>query len=582
MKKCFKLTIYKKIFIVIFSLMLGMEVFHAYKDYQYKIDISIQSLETHIMDKRWGLYDLRDQLGELKGLNDPRLIEMFQENKFGLHQLNFVIVDKDFKEISNGDYFGNDINRNIRLEDNNHSSFYILFQSINNASFDEIFNQIKKQAINSKRQLNVEINADFTSNTEIDNYHVFWDDIKYLKIGEHVFIDKDKSQVQTLNFESIVNTLYNLSYYSAKNQYVEFNLKEIRNEVLNLLSQEHVQPGEHKSYILGEDICYAACMDLGSDIYGVLYGIHWNGVKAARWETFDNKKIVYYINIVLFAFAVSGFLSYMITKRVKKMNNATKLITDNHFDIKLKEKPTDELGELSANINRMSQNLKVTIEQLNHEIEHVKELESLRKDFINQFTHEMKTPLGIINGYSELLNEAEDDKEKEKYLDIINRETARINQLIQSMLSLSRLEAGKVELKREEIDLEDVVIDIIDEYEVLLMKKNIQVEVNPLECKINADRKLIETVVRNFLSNAIKHTYETGKIVITMDMGVRVYNEGKVIEEERLDSIWYTFVTHDKNGSGLGLAICRSILEQHGFNYGVNNRNNGVEFYFGC
>ncbi|MEE0967543.1 MAG: ATP-binding protein [Bacilli bacterium] len=78
--------------------------------------------------------------------------------------------------------------------------------------------------------------------------------------------------------------------------------------------------------------------------------------------------------------------------------------------------------------------------------------------------------------------------------------------------------------------------------------------------------------------NAIKHT--DTKIVITVDKGVSVYNEGKTIEEERIESIWYTFVTHDKSGTGLGLAICRSILELHDYKYGVINRDNGVEFYF--
>ena len=100
------------------------------------------------------------------------------------------------------------------------------------------------------------------------------------------------------------------------------------------------------------------------------------------------------------------------------------------------DKYNDELGDLSTSINIMSSNLKNTIDQLNKEIDQVKNLESLRKDFINQFTHEMKTPLGIINGYSELLEETETEEERQKYLDIINKETVRINDLVQGMLSL--------------------------------------------------------------------------------------------------------------------------------------------------
>ena len=171
----------------------------------------------------------------------------------------------------------------------------------------------------------------------------------------------------------------------------------------------------------------------------------------------------------------------------------------------------------------------------------LKKLEGLRKDFVNQFTHEMKTPLGIINGYSELIEEATSQEEREKYLSIIHRETERLNQLIQSMLSLSRLEAGKVELHQEEFDLENSVTEIVDEYEVLLMKKHIQVDIKVLHPMIQGDRKLLETVIHNFLSNALKHTPEQGHIYITIDHGFSIINEGSHIDEEHLSDIWLYF-----------------------------------------
>ena len=270
----------------------------------------------------------------------------------------------------------------------------------------------------------------------------------------------------------------------------------------------------------------------------------------------------------------------MLTRRIKKIEKTTHLIADNQFDLTLKEKPRDELGDLSHSINIMSQKLKHTMEQLNQEIERVKQLESLRKEFINQFTHEMKTPLGIINGYSELLDEAQNDEEKEKYIHLINKETEKINKLIKSMLDLSRLEANKVELQLEDIDLEDIVTEIVDEYEVLLMKKEAKVNVSAFKTHIQADKELIKTVIRNFMSNAVKHVHEKGHINICIDEGVKIYNEGEHIPDENLDTIWYTFVTHDQQGSGLGLAICQSILELHDFEYGVMNKDDGVEFYF--
>lgn len=277
---------------------------------------------------------------------------------------------------------------------------------------------------------------------------------------------------------------------------------------------------------------------------------------------------------------MSLVISYMLTRRIKKIDQSTQQIANNNFNVKLNEKSHDELGTLSKNINIMSQQLKQTIEQLNQEIAKVKELESLRKDFVNQFTHEMKTPLGIINGYSELIEETENEEEMDKYLSIINEETTIINQLIQAMLNLSRLEAGKVELYREEFDLEDLVTEIIDEYEVLLMKKNAKIEVNVINKQSNADKKQLSTVIHNFISNAIKHVDMNGKIVLEINHGLSVYNDGEKILEKDLNSIWYTFVTHEQQGNGLGLAICKSILELHGYHYGVKNRKSGVMFYF--
>lgn len=315
--------------------------------------------------------------------------------------------------------------------------------------------------------------------------------------------------------------------------------------------------------------------DFAVSIVNVVDDLHDYVVKRYIEENYQ----LYIIAFVLAVF-ISILFSYMITRPIKKVQKAALKIASQEFDEPLKIKSKDEIGSLANSINTMREQLKETIRQLHEEINHVKELENLRKDFINQFTHEMKTPLGIINGYSELIEEAENDEEVEKYLNIMNRETSRINQLIQSMLSLSRLEAGKVELNLESFDLEDLITEIIDEYEVLFMQKNIKIEVITINKELYADKKLISTVIHNFMSNAIKHTFENGQIIITLDRGLTVYNEGNQIPEEQLQNIWYTFVTHDQEGSGLGLAICQAILELHHFDYGVQNKDSGVEFYF--
>ena len=317
------------------------------------------------------------------------------------------------------------------------------------------------------------------------------------------------------------------------------------------------------------------------DLYAVLIGVedqaHIDRLMAQQYFE-DNWGL--FLGALVIVVCISLLVSWTISRPIKQLDKVALKIKNNQFDEEINIHSHDEIGSLAKSIQSMSSQLKNTMEQLNQEIEHVKKLEGLRKDFVNQFTHEMKTPLGIINGYSELIEEATSQEEREKYLSIIHRETERLNQLIQSMLSLSRLEAGKVELHQEEFDLENSVTEIVDEYEVLLMKKYIQVDIKVLHPMIQGDRKLLETVIHNFLSNALKHTPEQGHIYITIDHGFSIINEGSHIDEEHLSDIWYTFVTHDHQGSGLGLAICQAILQLHHYDYGVQNVESGVEFYF--
>lgn len=317
------------------------------------------------------------------------------------------------------------------------------------------------------------------------------------------------------------------------------------------------------------------------DLYAVLIGVedqaHIDRLMAQQYFE-DNWGL--FLGALVIVVCISLLVSWTISRPIKQLDKVALKIKNNQFDEEINIHSHDEIGSLAKSIQSMSSQLKNTMEQLNQEIEHVKKLEGSRRDFVNQFTHEMKTPLGIINGYSELIEEATSQEEREKYLSIIHREIERLNQLIQSMLSLSRLEAGKVELHQEEFDLENSVTEIVDEYEVLLMKKHIQVDIKVLHPMIQGDRKLLETVIHNFLSNALKHTPEQGHIYITIDHGFSIINEGSHIDEEHLSDIWYTFVTHDHQGSGLGLAICQAILQLHHYDYGVKNVESGVEFYF--
>lgn len=330
---------------------------------------------------------------------------------------------------------------------------------------------------------------------------------------------------------------------------------------------------EHYGYVEGQEPAPNA-------LIAVFYGFKTQGFHQLRDELIKSN-FPLLLGGFLFIILFSYLISYMTTRRIKEIDRVAMEITNNNFKGVLDTKGNDELSSLSSHINTMSSNLKRNIDTLNLEIDQVKKMEQLRKEFIAQFTHEIKTPLAIINGNIDLLENVDDEDKKAKYIEVINKEISVINDLVLQMLDLSKLEAKAVTLDKKEIDLKELVEDLVDDYEQLLMDKKLKVEIQGEDVLILGDRKRIEMVIQNYLSNAIKHAFINSTIKIKIKGNeFSIENKGKQIDENRMDSIWESFVSDDQKGTGLGLAIVRNILELHEMSYGVHNLEDGVEFYF--
>lgn len=330
---------------------------------------------------------------------------------------------------------------------------------------------------------------------------------------------------------------------------------------------------EHHGYVEGQEPAPNA-------LIAIFYDFQSGGRNQLRNDLIkDNFPLLLggFLFIVLFSYLIS----YMTTRRIKEIDRVAMEITNNNFEGILDTKGSDELSSLSSHINTMSSNLKRNIDALNLEINQVKKMEQLRKEFVAQFTHEIKTPLAIINGNIDLLENVDDEDKKAKYIEVINKEIAVINDLVLQMLDLSKLEAKAITLDKKEIDLRELSEDIIDDYEQLLMDKKLKIEIQGEDVLIVSDRKRIEMVIQNYLSNAIKHAFINSTIKIKIkENEFSIENKGKQIDEKRMDTIWESFVSDDQKGTGLGLAIVRNILELHEMSYGVHNLEDGVEFYF--
>ncbi|KRQ86375.1 Alkaline phosphatase synthesis sensor protein PhoR [Caloramator mitchellensis] len=313
-----------------------------------------------------------------------------------------------------------------------------------------------------------------------------------------------------------------------------------------------------------------------------------------------NKIFLYFIFLALAVVLIlSYFYSKIITKPLVQMNKVATKMANLDFSEKCSVQSKDEIGSLANSLNVLSENLnnaltslKEANAKLEEDIEKEKKLDKMRRDFIAAASHDLKTPIALIEGYAEALkDDIFDDKNKDYYLDIILDETKNMASLVEDMLELSKLESGKLEISKEKFNLDKLVDSTVKKFIGPIQEKSIDLQLNLIEnCEVYADWDRIGQVITNLLTNAIKHTNDNGQIIINMlrqdnKIKLEVENSGSHIPEDEIDKIWDLFYKIDKSrnrkfgGTGVGLSIVKSIIEMHGGSYGVNNTPNGVVFY---
>ena len=258
------------------------------------------------------------------------------------------------------------------------------------------------------------------------------------------------------------------------------------------------------------------------------------------------------------------------------------------------------------NMNTVSDKLEATIKQLKDtnielekDIEQKSKIDEMRKQFISDVSHELKTPIAIIQGYAEGLKENvnSDEESRDYYANVILDEANKMDKLVKQLLELMKLEYGKREFNNQRFNIVELIEEVIRKSNIMYEEQNIIVEIdgkNPTY--VFADDFYIEQVVTNYFTNAIKHVKEIGKekkIKITIKenkeihkVRISVHNTGDKIDEEDLNRIWNRFYKVDSSrkrtdgGSGIGLSLVKAIMTNYGNSYGAYNTENGVEFYF--
>lgn len=301
---------------------------------------------------------------------------------------------------------------------------------------------------------------------------------------------------------------------------------------------------------------------------------------------FNGFTIVIGAIILVVSMVVVYLVSRKFVKPVNELSNIALRMSKLDFDVAYTGDDRGEIGLLGKSINTMSESLKDNIMKLQRDLE-------ARRDFAANVSHELKTPIALIEGYAEGLKESvnDDAESREYYCDVIIDEAFKMDRLVKSLLELSELEQGHVHFEPEEFDIGECVRGIVRNSEIILKKKEISVELDfDGEYPVYFDPLVFENVFGNFFFNALNHCdgEKIIKILIERKTGyiVSVHNTGKNIPDEDLDRIWEKFYKVDKahtreyGGNGIGLSVVKAILNHLKLAYGVQNTGTGVLFWF--
>ena len=392
-------------------------------------------------------------------------------------------------------------------------------------------------------------------------------------------------------------------------------------------------------------------VQVGGDEYLEMYGKLSSGisfimrarVESIRESVKDASRFQIYVGIM--ATLVGGIIIWLVARKITEpileLNSISEKMVHLDFEAKYEGNAHNEIGLLGANINKLSNSLEHSISELktaNNElqkdIEKKEQIDEMRKEFLANVSHELKTPIALIQGYAEgLAEEINDDPESRNYYcEVIMDEAAKMNNMVKKILSLNQLEFGNDVVTMERFDVTALVRNYLQSAEILAKQNDIQVCLEDYPSfYVWADEYKTEEVFMNFFSNAVNHCKGERKIIVSLvqmegghftedehpmgeghPMGeehpsmeeepslekseekhpgknrvrVGVFNTGDPIPEEALPHLWEKFYKVDKartreyGGSGVGLSIVKAIMESMNQKYGVENYRNGVLFWF--
>ncbi len=413
--------------------------------------------------------------------------------------------------------------------------------------------------------------------------------------NEKIVIDNLKAMSKNIEEadSNIDELLFDYAYQNdiCIQYYTETTLTDYNIDKRNcLLTNSGVN--EYKNEIINSKKDYIELYVPNTRLKSILYGIKLDNnrfvflnttLKDVNSLTFILKKqlIVLVIILLIVSIGVSIFITRRLNKPILKIISSARELEKGNYNVKFEKSNVVELDELS-------ELLTVAASEMN-------KTDELRRDLIANVSHDLKTPLTMIKAYAEKIKDIshKNPKQMEQDLNIIIDETDRLNALVNDLLDLSKIQAGKESLNIEEYDLIQNINDILKRYDITVEKEGYKFELDlPEELKVSADKQKIEQVIYNLINNAIEHTGDDKTIKIAIKKqkdGVRVNitDSGKGLTEEEKKLVWNRYYKKEKNhkrnviGTGIGLSIVKEILECHKFTYGIDSKlGKYTTFYF--
>lgn len=375
-------------------------------------------------------------------------------------------------------------------------------------------------------------------------------------------------------------------------------------EIENADEPEVLEQGE--SYVLRESRDYLTRADY-LEMIGTLDSgepfILRTALESIRESAAISSQFFAYIGLI--AIVVSSLLIWWLSRRISEpllqLVDISKRMTELDFNAKFDSGQNNEIGLLGQHMNQLSEKLEKTISELKtannelqRDIEHKTQVDEMRKEFLANVSHELKTPIALIQGYAEGLKECinDDSESRDFYCEVIMDEAGKMNTMVKNLISLNQLESGGEVVTMERFDIVSLIRNVLNSSKILLDQREIRLIFKEQRTICAwADEFKIEQVVTNYISNALNHCDGEKIIEVKIEqketiIRVSVFNTGSPIPQEEVEKIWNKFYKIDKartreyGGSGIGLSIVRAIMDSMNKECGVINYDNGVEFWF--